>query len=85
MQSFTYTIQEELGIHARPAGFLMKEARKYSSDIVLHANGKSADVKKLIALMSLAVKKGADVTVTAEGEDEEQAITGLKTFFQATL
>lgn len=85
MQSFTYTIRAELGIHARPAGLLMKEARKFSSNITLHVNGKSADVKKLIALMSLAVRKGADVTVSAEGADEAEAAARLKEFFEATF
>lgn len=85
MKSFTYIIKEKLGIHARPAGYLMKEAKQYSSKITLYTNGKSADVKKLIALMALAVGQGAEVTVNIEGEDEEIAAAKLEEFFKTTL
>ena len=86
MKSFTYTIKEELGLHARPAGLVMKLAKNYSSSIVLKTvNGKSADMKKLIALMGLCVKQGDAVTVTFEGEDEEAAWNEIEKFFLANL
>ena len=69
MKSFTYTITDEVGIHARPAGLLVKEAKKYGSVVRIEKEGKSAEAGKLMALMGLGVKKGDTVTVTVEGED----------------
>lgn len=85
MKTFAYTIKEELGIHARPAGLLMKEAKLYSSEITLHTNGKTADAKKLYAIMGLCVKKGMQVTVNIEGADEETAVEKIKEFFARNL
>ena len=55
MKSFEYTVKDELGIHARPAGMLVKEAKKYESKITITKEGKTVDVTKLMMLMSLAV------------------------------
>lgn len=85
MKTFDYTIQDELGIHARPAGLLVKEAKKFASKIILEGNGKSAEAGKLIAIMGMGLKKGANVTITAEGEDEEVAIEAMKDFFNHNL
>ncbi len=85
MQSFTYVIQDELGIHARPAGLLVKEAKKYTSTITLLCGEKKAVAKGLMGVMGMAVKQGMEVTVTAEGEDEVAAIAALESFFKANL
>lgn len=85
MKSFTYVIKDEIGIHARPAGLLVKEAKKYASKATILCGGKSADCTKLMALMSLGVKHGAEVTVQVEGDDEEAAVAGLEAFFAANL
>ncbi|MBS5523203.1 MAG: HPr family phosphocarrier protein [Clostridiales bacterium] len=85
MKNFTYTITDELGIHARPAGLLVKEAAKFSSKITINGNGKSADLKRLLAVMSLGIKKGAQVEITAEGDDEDAAAAAIEEFFKANL
>lgn len=85
MQSFTYVIKDELGIHARPAGLLVKEAKNFTSTITLEANGKKSAAKGLMGVMGMAVKQGNEVTVTAEGDDEEAAIAAMKTFFENNL
>ncbi len=85
MKSFNYTITDEIGIHARPAGLLVKEAKNYTSKLTIAANGKTAELTKLMAIMSLGVKKGAEVTITAEGDDEDTAIAGVEAFFKANL
>jgi phosphocarrier protein len=86
MKSFEYTITDEIGIHARPAGILVKEAKNYESKITLkNAAGKEADVRKLMALMALAVKHGETVTISAEGADEDKAISAMEDFFKANL
>lgn len=85
MKTFNYVITDEVGIHARPAGLLTKEAKKYSSQITIEKEGKTADARKLMALMSLGVKCKDEVTVRIEGEDEEAAFEGIKAFFEASL
>lgn len=85
MKQFDYTIKDELGIHARPAGLLAKEAKKYSSVVTITKDGKSAQATKLMAIMALAVKNGNTVTVTVEGDDEEVAFEGMKQFFESNL
>lgn len=85
MKEFTYVIKDEIGIHARPAGMLVKEAKAFTSKITLEANGKSADATKLMAVMSLGVKNGAEVVIKAEGEDEDAAIAKMEEFMKENL
>ena len=85
MKTFEYTIKDELGIRARPAGLLVKEAKKYESECTITKDGKTKKLTQLMMLMSLGVKQGETVTVTAEGADEDAAIAGLKEFFEANL
>lgn len=85
MKSFQYVVKDELGIHARPAGLLVKEAKNFTSKIMVKSGDKEADATRLMAVMALGVKKGNSVTVTAEGADEDAAIAGIKKFFEAQL
>ena len=85
MKTFEYTIKDELGINARPAGLLVKEAKKYEAECTITKDGKTKKLTQLMMLMSLGVKQGETVTVTAEGADEDAAIAGLKEFFEANL
>lgn len=85
MKSFEYTITDEIGIHARPAGILAKKAKEYASKITITKGGKTVEAQKLMAVMSLGVKKGETVTVSAEGEDEEKAAADMETFFKENL
>ena len=85
MKTSCYEIEDEIGIHARPAGLLVKEAKKYSSKIVVNINGKSAEATKLMAIMSLGVKNGQMIEVTVEGADEDVAYEGMKVFFEQNL
>ena len=85
MRNFQYVIKDEVGIHARPAGLLVKEAKKYESKITLTKDGKSAEATKLMAVMGLGVKCGQTVDISVEGADEEIACEAVKTFFEANL
>ena len=67
MKEFTYTITDPEGIHARPAGELVKAAKAFESAIKLNKEGKSADCKRVFGIMGLAVKQGQTVTITVEG------------------
>ena len=85
MKKFEYVIKDEVGIHARPAGLLVKEAKKYQSKVSITKDGKSAEATKLMALMGLGVKCGGNVGVSVEGADEDAAFEGIKAFFEANL
>ncbi len=85
MKEFKYTIKDEVGLHARPAGLLVKEAKKFSSKITVCANGKCSEATKLMAIMAMGIKQGQEVTVTIEGEDETAAEQELKEFFSSNL
>jgi len=85
MKEFTYKICDELGIHARPAGLLVKKASEFSSEITIYKDEKSADLKRLFAVMGLAVKKGDTIRVTVSGDDEEEAATSVESFFRNNL
>lgn len=85
MKSFEYVITEPAGIHARPAGLLNKEAKKYKSTITIHRDTKSANVLRLMAVMQLGVKCGETVKVTIEGEDEETVAPIIEAFFKANF
>ncbi|MDU3520271.1 MAG: HPr family phosphocarrier protein, partial [Clostridium saudiense] len=61
------------GLHARPATLLVKKASSFKSDVSIEFNGKKANVKSLIGVLSLGVTKGANITVTASGDDETLA------------
>ena len=85
MKSFTYTLTDPQGIHARPAGLLAKAAAGYQSAITLEVNGAKADAKRLMSIMRLAAKAGMEVAVTCEGADEDAAAEGLQKFLQENL
>ena len=85
MKTFSYEIKDAIGIHARPAGLLAKEAKKNESKLVLKKEGKSAEATKLMAIMGMGVKCGNVVDVEIEGADEEKAYEDIKAFFEANL
>lgn len=85
MKKFEYVIKDEVGIHARPAGLLVKEAKKYESKITISKDGRNAEATKLMAVMGLGVKCGQTVEVTVEGADEDVAFEGIKAFFVANF
>ena len=85
MKQFNYTIQEAVGIHARPAGLLVKEVKKYKSTVTVILGDKSSNALKLMALRGMGVKCGDTVTVTVEGEDEDVAAPALEQFFKEHL
>lgn len=86
MKQFTYTITDPVGIHARPAGLLVKAAKALDSTITIaKADGKSAAATKLMALMGLGIKQGDTVTVTVEGGNEDTDAQTMEQFFKDSL
>jgi len=85
MKSFEYKLKDPMGLHARPAGLLVKESRKYKSVITVIKGEKSVESNRLMALMSMGCKGGDTVTVTVNGEDEDTALAEIKLFFEMNL
>ncbi len=82
MNTFDYTITDPNGLHARPAGILVKQAQTFDCEVSLSCHGKTANLKKLLAVMGLGVRHGDTVTVSAEGEGAEDCARALKLFFE---
>ena len=82
MQFIQMTVSDPMGLHARPAGLLVKEAKKYQSKIFLHKGEKAVEATRLMAIMGLGIKSGEEFSVTIEGADEEAAAAALSAFFQ---
>ena len=85
MKEFTHVIADPLGLHARPAGLLVKAAAAYQSTVTVTAPTGKADAKRSMAVMRLAAKQGMELTVTCEGPDEEAAAAGLQAFLKENL
>lgn len=85
MLSFEFVVRDELGIHARPAGMLVKEAKLYDSKITLIKGEKRVEATKLMAIMSMGIKQGETITVEVEGGDETATFEGVKAFFEANV
>ncbi|MBD5431383.1 MULTISPECIES: phosphocarrier protein HPr [Lactobacillus] len=77
MEKRDFHIIAETGIHARPATLLVQAASKFGSDINLEYNGKSVNLKSIMGVMSLGVGQNADVTITADGDDEKDALDAI--------
>ena len=82
MTSFSLQITDPMGLHARPAGQLVRAATRYASAITLCCRGQQRDLKRLFAVLSLGARVDDVLTVTAEGTDEEAACQGLKEFME---
>jgi len=85
MKEFKHVINDPLGMHARPAGMLVKAVAPYASKVTVTAPTGKADAKRLMALMRLAAKQGMELTITVEGADEEKAATELQKFLAENL
>lgn len=85
MREFKYVITDPEGIHARPAGELVKAAKAFACDIKLVRDGKAGDCKRIFGLMGMGVKNGQEVILTFEGADEDAACEAMSKFMQENL
>lgn len=77
MEKKDFHVIAETGIHARPATLLVQAASKFNSDITLEYQGKSVNLKSIMGVMSLGVGQNADITISAGGGDEAEAIAAI--------
>lgn len=80
MVKFTFKVHDEMGLHARPAGLLVKEAAKCSSKVTVKKGDKSGDAKRIFNLMGLSIKYNEEVEVIVEGEKEQEEAAVLEAF-----
>lgn len=85
MKEFTYVIKDEIGIHARPAGNLVRVLKDTKSKVTVECKEKTADAKKIFSLLSLAAKCGDEIKVTIDGEDEEKVYDDLIKYLSENL
>lgn len=85
MKEFTYVVTDENGIHARPAGLLVKAASGYSCEIIIKKGESKADAKRIFSLMGLGIKNGDEITVICDGADESEASKVLESFLRENL
>lgn len=82
MKTFAYTIAASNGIHARPAGIMVKELSRFASEVtVTSCRGKSASARKLFALMQLGIRQGESIDITVDGADEDETLAFIADFF----
>lgn len=85
MKEFFHTIKDPVGIHARPAGLIVKEASKCTCSVTLELGGKSADAKRIFSVMGLGAKCGQTLKIILDGPDEEESYARIKEFFENNL
>ena len=85
MKEIKYVITDPLGLHARPAGMLVKAVAGFASKVTVTAPTGTADAKRLMAVMRLAAKQGMELTFTVDGADEDTAVQQLQAFLSANL
>lgn len=82
MKEFEFVVTDPRGIHARPAGLLVKEAKKFESNISVFKGARKGNLKKIFTVMALGVKQGETIKVQVEGADEEQAASTVEAFLK---
>lgn len=85
MKSFKYTLTDPVGLHARPAGDLVRKIKTFDSDCTIQGNGKTVDGKKLLEVMTLGIKEGQEVEIAFNGPDEEAAANETAEFMKENL
>lgn len=78
MTEISLLLTNKTGLHARPAATLVKTAAKYASRITLKGNGRTADAKSIVTVLTMGLKQGSLLTITAEGPDEKESLAALK-------
>ncbi|WP_284141455.1 MULTISPECIES: phosphocarrier protein HPr [unclassified Virgibacillus] len=78
MKEQSFKITAETGVHARPATLLVNKAGQYESEVEIAYNGKKVNLKSIMGVMSLGIPTGAEISVIADGSDEEEAIKGIE-------
>ena len=91
MKEEKVVVDNKVGLHARPASLFVQEAAKYTSDINVHCQDpetkedRNANAKSILGILTLGVFQGTEITITANGEDEQEAVDGLVALVKANF
>ncbi len=85
MVKFSFRVKDEMGLHARPAGALVKEAAKCSSKVTIRKGEKSGDAKRIFNVIGLSVKGNEEVEIIVEGEKEAEEAAALEAFAKENI
>jgi len=77
MKELKSTVKHQVGLHARPAALFVQTASKYTSDVTLSYNGKTKNAKSILGVLSMGIGANAEITIQADGEDEEEVVQAL--------
>ncbi len=83
--SFTFTVSDPAGIHARPASQLVAKAQEFNSAITLRMDDRSVDAKRILGVMGFGAKQGDSIEVSVDGDDETAAAAELERFVKENL
>ncbi len=82
MVSFTFMVNDEMGMHARPAGLLVREAAKCTGKVTIRKGEKTGDAKRIFNVMGLSIKAHEEVEITVEGDREKEEAQALELFLK---
>ena len=85
MVSFMFTVKDEVGLDARSAGLLVKEAAKCTGKVTIHKGEKNGDAKMIFNVLGLSIKRNEEVEIFVEGENEEEEAAALEAFVKENL
>lgn len=85
MVSIDLVVNNQVGLHARPAILFTLEAKKYLSSVYLDFNGQRANAKSSLEVIGLGIRNGSQITITAKGNDETAALEGLKNLVESNF
>lgn len=85
MRKFVYTVRDPVGIHARPAAALAKQAAGYESTISIRKGDETVSLSRIMAILGLNIRHGDEITLMVDGPDEEKAATEMETFLRGIL
>ena len=77
MYTQNVTINNEVGLHARPATFFIQKANEFKSGIWVEKDERRVNAKSLLGVLSLGIGKGMEITLLADGSDEKEAVGAL--------
>lgn len=85
MVKFTFEVNDEMGLHARPAGMLVKEAAKCTSKVTIRKGEKTGDAKRIFNVLGLSIKAHEEVEITVEGDAEQEEAATLEAYIKENI
>ena len=85
MISRNVTIQNSVGLHARPATFFIQKANSYKSSVWVENEDRRVNAKSLLGVLSMGITSGTTITIIADGPDEVDAINGLEELVESLV